>query len=38
MGYSELHSLAWVGLEVSVDLLWFWGCSQGAASSLCCAV
>lgn len=34
MGYSKLHSLAWMDLEVSMELLWFWGfcrAPQGAA-------
>lgn len=24
---DKLHFLAWTGLEVSVELLWSWGCS-----------
>ena len=26
---DKLHFLAWMDLEVSVELLWFWGCSAG---------
>lgn len=29
MDSSKLHSLAWMDLRVSVELLWFWGCSVG---------